>query len=334
MLLHKKGQMKKNKSLRVLSFIVIGYMLLALLWWAILLHRKNNEVFVLKSDLLKEQFMNTAGVTNVDVTSMPEFQDYRSEYTRQMYMIFGEAAVFGFTLILGMYFINRAYNRELSAAEKQKNFLLSITHELKSPLASINLILSTFIKRNLPEEKIKELSADGLKESTRLEELFNKILISTRLGQAYQFNFENANISDLISKYVDRFQNLHPEANLIKNIQPEIIHNIDQESIVSVIKNLLENALKYSPNEKHITIGLQKVDKDVVIEVSDRGVGIPKEERDKIFDQFYRIGSEDTRASKGTGLGLYIVNQIVEAHKGKIKVMNNDGIGTKIITTL
>ena len=59
-----------------------------------------------------------------------------------------------------------------------------------------------------------------------------------------------------------------------------------------------------------------------------------KEERDKIFDQFYRIGSEDTRASKGTGLGLYIVNQIVEAHKGKIKVMNNDGIGTKIITTL
>ena len=309
-------------------------MLLALLWWAILLHRKNTEVFVLKSDLLKEQFMNKAGVANVNVTTMPEFQEFKTDYTRQMYMIFGEAVVFGITLIIGMYFINRAYTRELSAAEKQKNFLLSITHELKSPLASINLILSTFIKRNLPNDKIKELSADGLKESTRLEELFNKILISTRLGQAYQFNFESANISDLISTSIDRFQNVHPEAEMIKNIQAGILHDIDQESIVSVIKNLLENALKYSPNKKQIKVDLRKEGTETIIEVTDQGVGIPKEEREKIFDQFYRIGSEDTRASKGTGLGLYIVKQIVQAHKGKIKVTNNDELGTKFIITL
>ncbi|MGK0315756.1 MAG: K+-sensing histidine kinase KdpD, partial [Saprospiraceae bacterium] len=298
--------MKNNKSLRALSFIVIGYMLLALLWWAILLHRKNTEVFVLKSDLLRERFMTATGVANVDVTTMPEFQELKPDYTRQMYMIFGEAVVFGITLVIGIYFINRAYNRELSSAEKQKNFLLSITHELKSPLASINLIFSTFIKRDLPNDKIKELSADGLKESTRLEELFNKILISTRLGQAYPFNFENANISDLISTSVDRFQNLHPEAELLKNVHPGILHNIDQESIVSVIKNLLENALKYSPDKKQIKVDLRKLHNETIIEVSDRGVGIPKEEREKIFDQFYRIGNEDTRASKGTGLGLYI----------------------------
>lgn len=309
-------------------------MLLALLWWAILLHRKNTEVFVLKSDLLKEQFMNKAGVANVDVTTMPEFNDFKSDYSRQMYMIFGEAVVFGMTLIMGMYFINRAYNRELSAAEKQKNFLLSITHELKSPLASINLILSTFIKRDLPKEKIKELSSDGLKESIRLEELFNKILISTRLGQAYPFNFESVNISDLIATSVDRFKNVHPEAELIKNIQPRILHDIDQESIVSVIKNLLENALKYSPDIKRIRVDLRKLGNETIIEVSDHGVGIPKEERGKIFDQFYRIGSEDTRASKGTGLGLFIVKQIVQAHKGKIKVMNNGDSGTKFIITL
>ncbi|MFT6336221.1 MAG: signal transduction histidine kinase [Halioglobus sp.] len=326
--------MKNNKSLRALSFIVIGYMLLALLWWAILLHRKNTEVFVLKSDLLRERFMTATGVANVDVTTMPEFQELKPDYTRQMYMIFGEAVVFGITLVIGIYFINRAYNRELSSAEKQKNFLLSITHELKSPLASINLIFSTFIKRDLPNDKIKELSADGLKESTRLEELFNKILISTRLGQAYPFNFENANISDLISTSVDRFQNLHPEAELLKNVHPGILHNIDQESIVSVIKNLLENALKYSPDKKQIKVDLRKLHNETIIEVSDRGVGIPKEEREKIFDQFYRIGNEDTRASKGTGLGLYIVKQIVHAHKGKIKVTNNDGLGTKFIITL
>jgi len=199
--------MENNKNLRILSFVVIGYMLLALLWWAILLHRKNTEVFTLKADILREQFMNTAGVANVDVTTMPEFKDLQKSHERQMYMIFGEAVVFGITLIMGIYFINRAYVRELMAAEKQKNFLLSITHELKSPLASINLILSTFIKRSLPQDKIKELSADGLKESTRLEELFNKILISTRLGQAYPFNFERTNVSELMSNCVDSFQN-------------------------------------------------------------------------------------------------------------------------------
>lgn len=326
--------MKNKKSLRVLSFLVIGYMLMALLWWAILLHRKNTEVFVLKSDLLKETFMNTAGVTNVDVTSMPEFKELKSYYERQMYMIFGEAVVFGITLIMGIYFINRAYVRELSAADKQKNFLLSITHELKSPLASINLILSTFIKRDLPNDKIKELSSDGLKESTRLEELFNKILISTRLDQAYSFNFESVNISNLISTSVNRFQNLHPEADLINNIEPEVIHNIDQESIVSVIKNLLENALKYSPDKKEITVDLRKSGNQTIIEVSDQGIGIPKDEKEKIFDQFYRIGSEDTRASQGTGLGLYIVKQIVHAHNGSIKVNNNDGLGTKFTITL
>jgi len=326
--------MKNKKSLRILSFLVIGYMLMALLWWAILLHRKNTEVFVLKSDLLKETFMNKAGVTNVDVTTMPEFQELKSYYERQMYMIFGEAVVFGITLIMGIYFINRAYVRELSAAEKQKNFLLSITHELKSPLASINLIWSTFIKRDLPNDKIKELSADGLKESTRLEELFNKILISTRLDKAYPFNFERVNISELISTSVDRFQNLHSEAVLIKNIESEIIHDIDQESMVSVIKNLLENALKYSPSKKEITVDLRRSGNQVIIEVSDLGIGIPKEEREKIFDQFYRIGSEDTRASKGTGLGLYIVKQIVHAHNGNIVVNNNDRSGTKITITM
>lgn len=326
--------MKNNKNFRILSFVVIGYMLMALLWWAVLLHRKNTEVFTLKADLLQEQFMNTAGVARVDVTTMPEFQELKEYYERQMYMIFGEAVVFGITLIMGIYFINRAYVRELMAAEKQKNFLLSITHELKSPLASINLILSTFIKRNLPDDKIKELSADGLKESTRLEELFNKILISTRLGQAYTFNFESTNLSELMTTCVDRFHNLHPEAEVIKKIDHGITLDVDQESMVSVAKNLLENAYKYSNKEKKIEVRMMQSGKEIILEVLDWGTGIPKEERDKIFDQFYRIGSEDTRASKGTGLGLYIVKQIVQAHKGKIKVTNNAEIGTKFTITL
>ncbi len=309
-------------------------MLLALLWWAILLHRKNSEAFTLRADLLQERFMNTAGVANVDVTTLPEFQELKSDHDRQMYMIFGEAVVFGITLIMGIYFINRAYVRELSAAEKQKNFLLSITHELKSPLASINLILSTFIKRDLPSDKIEELSKDGLKESTRLEELFNKILISTRLGQGYPFNFEEANLSELVLTCVARFEKLHTDIDIKTAIEPNIARKIDQEGIVSVIKNLLENASKYNTSPKQIEVKLTKDNGSILLEISDNGNGIPKEERGKIFDQFYRVGQEETRSAKGTGLGLYIVKQIIQGHKGSIKVMNNDNKGTKFVITL
>lgn len=309
-------------------------MLMALLWWAILLHRKNNEAFVLKAELLKEEYMNKAGIAQLDVTTLPEYAEYQSDYNRQMYMILGEAAVFGITLILGIFFINRAFVRELSAAEKQKNFLLSITHELKSPLASINLILSTFIKRELPQDKIKELSQDGLNESVRLEELFNKILIATRLDKAYPFNFEETDLSNTVYKVVESFKKRHEDATMQVEIQNDIIKEVDRESIVSVVKNLLENAYKYSTSEKHISISLKQEGGNISLNVADNGVGIAKNERSKVFDQFYRVGSEDTRESKGTGLGLYIVHQIVTAHNGKIKISDNPGGGTKFQITL
>ena len=322
--------MKKNRSLRILSTIVIIYMLMALLWWAILLHRKNNEVFILQADLLKEQYMTKAGIAQLDVTTLPEFEELKAQYNRQMYMILGEAAVFGITLMLGFYFINRAFVRELNAAEKQKNFLLSITHELKSPLASINLILSTFIKRNLPEDKIKELSQDGLNESERLEELFNKILTAARLDEAYPFNFEETNLSNVVQGIVEAFQREHDDVEVTTNIQKEVIKKVDRESMVSVVKNLLENAYKYTKDNKQIIITLKQESDKVYLIVTDNGIGIAKNEKEKVFDQFYRIGSEDTRESKGTGLGLYIVNQIISAHNGKIKIHDNPGGGTQI----
>lgn len=304
-------------------------MLAALLWWAILLHRKNHEAFVLQTQLMEQKHASDQGVQWLDITTLPEYKEMQAHHQRQMYMIFGEALVFGLTLVIGIYFINRAYVRELASTEKQKNFLLSITHELKSPLASINLILSTFIKRDLPADKVKELSEDGLKESTRLEELFNKILISTRLDKTYPFNYEEANLSELINTTIDRFQNIHPEAQIKRDVSPKVIHKVDQESMVSVVKNLLENALKYSPNKKEIEIKLHQSSGSTNLIIADKGVGIPKDERGRIFDQFYRVGSEETRETKGTGLGLYIVYQIVTAHGGKINVEDNLGGGTK-----
>lgn len=305
------------------------YMLAALCWWAVLLYRKNTEVFQLESKLLQERYINDLGIPTVDVTTLPEFEMLRSSFDRQMMMIMGEAMVFGFVLIIGIYFINRAFNRELSIAQKQKNFLLSITHELKSPLASIGLILDTFIKRDLPVEKVKELSADALSETTRLNELFNKILLATRLGTAHQFNIQKSDLSLLVSKQLEKFKKIHPLVEIQSNIHTGIIRPVDEEAVISVVNNLLENALKYNKSDPKIEVVLEPFDQGKSrLSISDNGIGISATEKTKVFDQFYRVGSEDTRTSKGTGLGLYIVKQIVSGHKGKIRVLDNKLGGT------
>ena len=173
-----------------------------------------------------------------------------------------------------------------------------------------------------------------MNESKRLEELFNKILIATRLDKAYPFNFEETDLSNTVYNVVDSFQRSHPDVSMETDIQTDIIREVDRESIVSVVKNLLENAYKYSSGTKHISVSLEQEGANIYLEVSDNGIGIAKNERSKVFDQFYRIGSEETRNSKGTGLGLYIVNQIVNAHNGKIKILDNEGGGTKFQITL
>ena len=298
-------------------------MLAALCWWAVLLHRKNTDVFKLESQLLQERFINDIGIPTVDVTTLPEFTELKASYDRQMMMITGEAIVFGLVLIIGIYFINRAFNRELAIADKQKNFLLSITHELKSPLASINLILDTFIKRDLPKEKVQELSSDALQESTRLNELFNKILLATRLGTTHSFNMQETDISTLLNKTVEKFQRVYPNVKLDANIQSNMVKTVDQDAMISVVNNLLENAIKYSAKDPEIKLQLSSQGEKALLTVSDNGIGIPVKERANVFDQFYRIGSEETRTSKGTGLGLYIVKEIITAHRGKIKVTDS-----------
>lgn len=310
------------------------YMLAALCWWAVLLQRKNSDIFVLESKLLQERYINDLGIPTVDVTTLSEFTQIKTKHDKQQNMILGESIVFGLVLIMGIYLINRAFNKELSVATRQKNFLLSITHELKSPLASINLILDTFIKRDLPTDKVKELSGDALKESKRLGRLFDKILLTTRLNTADSLNKYESNLSSLVENIVGNFQKLHPEASITTSIQQGILKNIDENAIHSVVTNLLENALKYSPTKTKVHVVLSQEHEKATLAVEDNGIGISAADRTKIFDQFYRVGSEETRTSKGTGLGLYIVKRIVQAHNGKIKVEDSTLGGSTFIITL
>lgn len=304
--------------MRLLTYSVMFYMSLALIWWSVLLYKNNQELMQVKTEKLS-----------------PDLPDYEAKvheiyqfHQRKARMILGEGMVFGAMLIVGLFLIQRFFQKEIESAQKQKNFLLSITHELKSPIASVNLITETLQKRDLDKPKRDSLLSGILSESKRLEKLINNLLLSAKLQTQYKYNFEKNDLHALTETQVKRYNVMYPELELVYSGSPGIIVDTDKESFESVISNLLENAIKYAGTKRPIRVNVFSSGKTAVLEVIDEGPGIPKNEIGKIFDPFYRVGNEETRNNKGTGLGLYIVGRIVKAHKGKIEMNDNLPSGT------
>ncbi len=245
-------------------------------------------------------------------------------------MILGEVLVFLFFLVIGAYHLQRALKKELKLHDQQKNFLLSVTHELKSPLASIKLYLQTILKRDLDKAQQQSFIRNSLKDIERLDDLVENMLIATKIeNQSYSFPKETFNFSDLVAKISDRLQ-IHTCSTQV--IRTEIIPGLkltgDSFALTSVVANLIENAVKYSPGCAEVEVKVWQNDENIFLHVSDHGVGIKDDEKLRIFDKFYRVGSEDTRKAKGTGLGLYIVKHVLDKHQAQIKVKNNQPTGT------
>jgi two-component system phosphate regulon sensor histidine kinase PhoR len=323
--------MLTNLKLRLLSYLVIFYMLVAFAWWSVLLYSKNKDAYYAKVELLK-MGMVAEGIfhSNEHFLHTKNYLELTKKYQRQEWMIFGEASVFIISLVIGIWLINRGYNKEIEIAHQRRNFLLSITHELKSPIASIRLVLETFLKRKLKPEQFERFGKNAIKDSERLNELVNNLLFAAKLETAYQPHLQPIHLDELTTDLVDSLSEKFPNVIFTKNIQNEISSfEGDQNGMVSIITNLIENAVKYNFTE-HPKIEVNLVDQNekITLEISDNGIGISDKEKKKIFERFYRVGNEDTRTTKGTGLGLYIVSQIVKAHQGKITVANNHPKGT------
>ena len=320
-----------NLKLRLLSYLVIFYMLIAFAWWWVLLYSKNKDAYYAKVELLK-MGMVAEGIfhSNEHFLHTKDYLELTKKYQRQEWMIFGEASVFIISLVIGIWLINRGYNKEIEIAHQRRNFLLSITHELKSPIASIRLVLETFLKRKLKPEQIERFGKNAIKDSERLNELVNNLLFAAKLETAYQPHLEPIHLDELTNDLVDSLSEKFPMVTFSKKIHNEIpSFEGDQNGMVSVVTNLIENAVKYNFTEQpKIEVNLKEENGKIILEISDNGIGISDKEKKKIFERFYRVGNEDTRTTKGTGLGLYIVSQIVKAHHGKITVANNHPKGT------
>ena len=219
-------------------------------------------------------------------------------------------------------------------AQKEKNFLLAVTHELKTPIAAIRLNTQTLKNRKLTEEQSQDLCADIITESNRLETLVNNILLATQFEQNTVLgNWQKTDLSALVETQIKRFQQLFHERTVNSNIQSNIELEAEENMLVSLLFNLLENANKYSPVSEPISVTLKASEHIILLEISDLGIGIPIEERKSIFEKFHRVGNEETRSQKGTGLGLYIVKEICKAHKAEITISDNTPCGSRFQIT-
>lgn len=244
-------------------------------------------------------------------------------------MFIGEGLVFVVLLIWGFMTIFRSYKEKDELNLMQANFVMSVTHELKTPLASTKLMLQTLIKRKLSEEQVQQLVGNSLEEINRLDALIEKILLASRFENPNKhIQRRNINLSELCKDSIERLsQNSRFEGKLIGSIEDSINVQGDVALLISVLVNLIENAGKYAPNDSVVRVELRQRHNQAILQVLDEGPGISDADKKNIFKKFYRVGNETTRTAKGTGLGLFIVKNIINDMGGSIQVKDNSPKG-------
>lgn len=306
-----KSQFSERRTLLIL-YVLAMYILFQLFWWGYHLIQLNKEVLELKTIVLG--------------------QSQYAILVSKIWMVVGEGSVFFLLLALGFWYIKRTVVRELRLAQMEKTFLLSVTHELKTPIAAVKLQLETLKSRQLSAEQTSKLIDDALRETRRLQSLSENILLATRLDQKNGALLkEKFDFSSIVKHEVQRYRSMS-QVTFTEQISEQVIFYGDEQMITALVSNLLENAVKYADTGP-VIVKLRSHQDDLVLEVADSGIGIPEEEKLKVFGKFYRIGNEETRTTKGTGLGLFICANIVRLHYGRISVRNNLPNGSIFVVT-
>jgi len=248
-------------------------------------------------------------------------------------------AALGLLMIGGIFLTYRNVYREMNLARLKSDFVANVSHELRTPLALIRLYAETLeLGRLNAKEKYQEYFRIIREESERLTALINNILDFSRIEAGRkEYEFKETDLPELVRSTLDsyRFQieqnGFAFEEKIDSDIPPV---NVDREAIARSLLNLVNNALKYSRNEKFIGVKLYRSNGSVKLEVSDHGIGIPATEQDKIFEKFYRCGDPLVHNIKGSGLGLSLVRHIVSAHGGKVQVESAPEKGSKFTIEL
>lgn len=319
------GSSRKLTLVTVVYWILLSYIVAALIWWFIALEKQNQNITNIRLlELVKDDPQYFGKVTRIEEAKKRKTAQY-----------IGEGLTFLALILVGAVFVFRAARKQLLLSQQQQNFMMAVTHELKTPIAVTRLNLETLQKRKLDEEKQQKLISNTIQEANRLNILCNNILLAAQLDAgAYATNKEEINFSDLVEGCIDDFRNRFPQRVVQESIAEGLYLNGEQLLLHMLVNNLLENAMKYSPKESVIRVELRSGGREMTLTISDEGIGIPDDEKRKVFDKFYRVGNENTRSTKGTGLGLYLCSRIVKSHNGYISVTDNQPQGSNFAVIL
>lgn len=295
-------------------YILVLYVMLQFCWWAYLLAEQNKEIF--------DYQLQLAQASHMPVNRTMLEQHLHAKW----WMISGEGLVFILLLSLGAYITRSSFKKEVVLNRLQQNFLLAVTHEFKSPLAAIKLYLQTLQHRDLEKAVQNSLMAKAIEDTNRMDRLIENVLSAGNIeNTGLSFNRRTENLSEYLANYIAS----SAQASLLRSdITPNLVFNFDPIAFESLLSNLIENAVKYSPLHSEIFIRLAMEQKSLLLSIADQGPGIPDLEKKRVFERFYRIGNEQTRIAKGTGLGLFIVQHIVKGHNGSIAIRDNSPKGS------
>ena len=266
-----------------------------------------------------------------------EDEDLINDIVRSRSWIYGIASVLLLAaMVLGVALILRDIAREKHLARMRADFISNVTHELKTPLTSIRMYAESLIMgRVKSEEKRNEYLEVVVHESDRLKGMINNILEFSKMEkQSPEYHFVMTDLAYLINEALAEMSHWFSQEGfeITSELEENISADVDPEKMKQALNNLFSNAIKYSTDTKQMVIRLFKNEDSIMIEVEDRGIGMPENELPKIFEPFYRIGQEE--GASGTGLGLTVVKEIVEAHGGRITVTSKTGEGSKFVITL
>jgi signal transduction histidine kinase len=227
-------------------------------------------------------------------------------------------------MILGILLILRDISREEHLAQLRAEFISNVTHELKTPLTSIQLFTESIALNRIKSAVQKnEYLQIILKETESLKRMINNILDFSK-GEKGKLNyhFKDVNVTALVNEAIQDLEYwlVEKKFTLVKEIDDGVTATVDPGAIKQVIINLLNNAIKFSRSRKEILVSLKKEGEMIFIQVKDKGIGIPENQKDLIFQPFYRVEQKSAEEISGTGLGLSVVKDIVKAHHGNIKV--------------
>jgi signal transduction histidine kinase len=286
-----------------------------------------------------ERVMRAPSYEGVRLQLRPRDRSIEEEVRR---LAITKTALIGFIdlmLLAGLALVWTNVRRELRLSRLKSDFVANVSHELKTPLALIRLFAETLELGRVPtEEKKQQYHRIINKESRRLTQLINNILDFSRIEAGRkEYRFVRTDVAAVVRDVVDayRFQIEQHGFTLDVGIAEDLPEmELDPEALSQALINLLNNAIKYSPNEKTIAVSARREGERVLVSVRDRGIGIPKGEQKRIFEKFYRVETSVVHTTKGSGLGLALVQHITEAHGGLVEVTSVPGEGSTFTLSL